>query len=129
MGSTVTVNMTDFPHMVAGNSYTATLQAVTVGPTLPPYQTNLLKIFWNLGEATAKIIASASSGGTITPSGTVAVKKGEDMKFIITPDNGHRTADVKVDGVSVGGSNFLYIPECYLKSYDRSNICGECIYN
>ena len=98
----VTVNMTDFPHMSTGNSYTVTLQAVTAGPTLPPYQTDILKIFWNLGGATFKITASATSGGTITPSGTVAVKKGEDMKFIITPDNGYKIADVKVDGVSVG---------------------------
>jgi len=98
----VTVNMTDFPHMSTGNSYTVTFQAVTAGPTLPPCQTDLLKIFWNLGGTTLKIIASASSGGTITPSGTVAVKRGEDMKFIITPLNGHKIADVKVDGFSAG---------------------------
>ena len=98
----VTVNMTDFPHMSTGNSYTATLQALAQNPTIPPYQTDLLKIFWNLGGTNVKITASASSGGTILPSGTVAVKKGEDMKFIITPFNGYRIADVKVDGASAG---------------------------
>ena len=37
----VTVNMADFLHMVAGNSYTATLQASTQVLSIPPYQTGV----------------------------------------------------------------------------------------
>lgn len=48
------------------------------------------------------IQASAGSGGKIESSGDVYVKPGEDKKFAITPDNGYRIKDVKVDGESKG---------------------------
>jgi hypothetical protein len=48
------------------------------------------------------ITASASSGGSIFPSGSVTVNHGEDQIFTITPDTDFHIADVLVDGVSVG---------------------------
>jgi len=48
------------------------------------------------------INASAGVGGTITPSGEVAVIPGTDQLFTITPDVGYEIADVLVDGESVG---------------------------
>lgn len=48
------------------------------------------------------ITATAGEGGSIEPSGTVAVMEGEDQTFVITPDNGYRVAEVLVDGEDVG---------------------------
>lgn len=48
------------------------------------------------------IKASAGNGGSISPSGNVSVKRGNDQTFVINPINGYRIADVIVDGKSVG---------------------------
>ncbi len=46
------------------------------------------------------ITASASEGGTITPSGNVEVNCGDNKEFVITPNEGYEIADVIVDGQS-----------------------------
>ena len=51
---------------------------------------------------TYTITASAGAGGSISPSGAVAVNCGSDQTFTITPDVCYSIADVLVDGVSVG---------------------------
>ena len=48
------------------------------------------------------IAASATTGGSISPVGTVSVNQGDDKTFTITPDTGYAIADVVVDGVSQG---------------------------
>lgn len=48
------------------------------------------------------INAASDTNGTISPSGNVSVNDGAFQTFDITPDNGYRIADVKVDGQSVG---------------------------
>ena len=48
------------------------------------------------------ITATAGDNGTISPSGEVAVPKGEDKTFTITPNDGYHIQDVKVDRESVG---------------------------
>jgi hypothetical protein len=48
------------------------------------------------------IIASASSGGSISPSGIITVNHGESRTFTITPNSGFDIADVKINGVSIG---------------------------
>jgi subtilisin-like proprotein convertase family protein len=48
------------------------------------------------------ITASAGTGGTIVPVGSVAVGQGWDQDFTITPSSGYSVADVLVDGTSVG---------------------------
>jgi hypothetical protein len=48
------------------------------------------------------ITASASTGGTITPSGSVAAIKGSNKSFTITANSGYQLVDVLVDSVSVG---------------------------
>ena len=54
----------------------------------------------NIGTRT--ITASAFSGGSINPSGTVSVPYGSDQSFTITPDAQNHVANVIVDGISVG---------------------------
>ena len=51
---------------------------------------------------THNITASVGSGGSISPSGTVAVNEDEDQTFTITPDENYFVIDVIVDGASVG---------------------------
>ncbi len=48
------------------------------------------------------IVASAGTGGSITPSGNVIVDHGSDQEFTITPDEGYEIDDVLVNGTSVG---------------------------
>ncbi|MEF3245081.1 MAG: phosphodiester glycosidase family protein [Caldisericaceae bacterium] len=48
------------------------------------------------------INASATLGGSISPSGTVVVKYMESKTFLILPNDGYLIKDVKVDNESVG---------------------------
>ena len=65
------------------------------------------------GEFT--ITAMADEHGSISPSGTVTVKRDGSQSFTITPDSGYRIADVKVDGTSVGA----------VKSYTFENVTAD----
>ena len=67
------------------------------------------------GYSTRTIRASAGTGGSITPSGSVSVRTGHDQTFTITPDKGYAIADVKVDGRSVGA----------VRSYTFQNVSSE----
>ena len=51
------------------------------------------------------IHATAGTGGSITPNGTVPVQAGGSQSFYITPDYGYYIVDVLADGVSVGAVN------------------------
>jgi hypothetical protein len=51
---------------------------------------------------THTITATAGSGGSISPSGTVTVNHGASQTFTITPNMGYHVTDVLVDGSSVG---------------------------
>jgi ABC-type transporter MlaC component len=52
--------------------------------------------------STRSITASAGTGGTIAPSGTVSVNHGTNQTFAFTPNSGYQIADVTVDGTSIG---------------------------
>jgi hypothetical protein len=62
--------------------------------------------------ASYNISASSTSGGSISPSGTVSVKKGESQTFAITPSAGYEIKSVTVDGVNKGA----------ITSYTFSNV-------
>ena len=51
---------------------------------------------------TYTLTASAGSGGTISPSGSITVNKGLSKSFTITPNSGYAIANVLIDGKSVG---------------------------
>lgn len=55
-----------------------------------------------LPVVTHTILATAGTGGSITPSGPVVVNQGDDQSFTITPDANYEIEDVLVDGISVG---------------------------
>jgi PKD repeat protein len=51
------------------------------------------------------IVAIATSGGSISPAGTVTVAQGNNVAFTISPDPNFIVVDVLVDGVSAGAVN------------------------
>lgn len=60
----------------------------------------------NSGSPTQHTItASAGTGGSISPFGSVPVAYGGDQVFVITPNHGYWIADILVDGKSVGAVN------------------------
>jgi len=65
--------------------------------------------------ATYSITASAGSGGSISPSGSISVLHGTSRTFTITPSTGYRISDVRVDNNSVGN----------VSSYTFSNISSN----
>ena len=54
---------------------------------------------------TYTITASAGTGGSISPSGTIDVNYGSDQIFFITPDTGYNIQDVLIDSTSQGPIN------------------------
>lgn len=56
------------------------------------------------------INAASGEHGTVTPSGEISVKLGEDQVYVFTPEDGYRVKDVTVDGISVG-TPYSYIFE------------------
>lgn len=62
-----------------------------------------MALTWQQREHT--ITATAGTGGSISPSGSVKVRHTGEETFTITPDSGYHIADVKVDGVSQGAVN------------------------
>jgi hypothetical protein len=66
-------------------------------------QTNLLTFKTeNPPPATYTITASAGTGGTISPGGSISVVSGANQTFTITPNTGYQIQDVLVDGRSEG---------------------------
>lgn len=53
-------------------------------------------------KATHTITATAGTGGSISPNGSVMVNQGESQTFTITPDSNYSVEDVKVDGIRQG---------------------------
>ena len=67
------------------------------------------------GDPTHSVTASAQTGGSITPNGTLQLAEGVDQTFTITPQTGYHIADVLVDGSSAGA----------VASYTFANITGD----
>ncbi|NOZ92143.1 MAG: copper amine oxidase N-terminal domain-containing protein [Dictyoglomi bacterium] len=68
---------------------------------------------------TYTIEATAGEGGSISPSGEVYVAYGDSITFYITPEDGYRIKDVRVDGESVGA-----IEEYTFRNVKESHIIG-----
>jgi len=67
------------------------------------------------GAVTHTINASAGTGGTISPNGSVTVAHGANQTFTITPNTGYQVSSVTVDGTSVGAAS----------SYTFSNVTAN----
>ena len=65
---------------------------------------------------TLTVSATAGVGGTIAPSGAIAVGQGDNLTFSITADEDYEIQDLLVDGVSQGA----------LRSYTLEDITADC---
>ncbi len=57
---------------------------------------------------TFEVTINAGAGGTISPSGVVAVEKGKDFTVTLTPDSGYKIDTLTVDGTTVVLVNSSY---------------------
>ena len=71
--------------------------------------------FEQIPQVTRTITATAGSGGSISPSGSVSINNGASQAFTITADSGFEINDVTVNGSSVGAVN----------SYTFSNVTAN----
>ena len=62
---------------------------------------DLLTVSYKVGTFYT-ITASADSGGSVSPTGTVKVLAGTSKSFSITPSSGYKIASLSIDGVAVG---------------------------
>jgi len=86
----------------AGTSPTQSFTNVTGDHTIAAYFS--IDVF--------SITASASAGGSVSPSGTTNVNYGSDQSYTVTPNTGYHTDSVVVDGVNlgiVGGHDFTNV--------------------
>jgi hypothetical protein len=83
-------------------SVTNTTSLTTGRPGFETYQSGAALDDWESGTPPFQIIASAGTGGSISPSGTVTVQAGASQAFALSPDAGYAVADVVVDGNSAG---------------------------
>lgn len=90
LGYTISDVIVDGVSQGATNTYT--FSNVAANHTIQAY----------FSKITYTIQASASTGGMISPSGSVAVAQGTNYTFTITANDGYSIADVLVDGSSVG---------------------------
>jgi hypothetical protein len=91
-------------------SGTSTTCQVTMNSNL-----NVTATFNAKTNTTYIITATASGGGTLSPSGNVTVTRGASQTFKITPNKRHRIINVQVDGVWKGS----------ITSYTFSNITAN----
>lgn len=56
------------------------------------------------GIHTFTITAAATTGGSITPSGRISVRRGQNQAFVMQADDGYRLDNVLVDGDPIGAS-------------------------
>ena len=61
------------------------------------------------------VTSSAGTGGTITPSGSIAISAGSTISFSIRPNSGYRIAEVRTDNISRGA----------ISSYEFRDISGD----
>jgi hypothetical protein len=92
----------------AGDGYSVTATArylrvtMTYNSSNPGVHITDFRAYGILNTSSRLITASAGSGGSISPSGEVAVTNGGSQTFTITPGVGYQMSDVLVDGSSVG---------------------------
>ena len=95
-------------YSVAANTGTSTLTAASTIAGLSFTVTEA-------GVQSETITASAGTGGTISPTGSVPVTYGANQTFTVTPNTGYAISSVTVDGASVGA----------VTSYTFSNVTGN----
>ena len=82
-------------------SYSVAANGTTSSRTAASTIAGLPFALMQTGETTYTITASAGTGGTISPLGSVSVKAGSNQTFSIKPNSGYTINTLKIDGISV----------------------------
>jgi len=88
-----------------GNGTVAYSIAANTGASSQSGALTIAGLPFNVTEAgvqTFTIAASAGTGGTISPTGSISAASGTNQTFSLAPNNGYTIASVRVDGSSVG---------------------------
>ena len=99
--STIKVDGSNISGVSGRSSYTYTFTNVTTDHTIAA------TFYYDPPTVNYTITASATTGGTISPNGTVSVESGSSKTFTATPSSGYRLSYWNVDGAN-GGSNLTY---------------------
>jgi len=129
-----TINPTGVTNIIEGNSQTFTIspnsgyqtsnvlvdgvsQGVVSSYTFSNVTANhtISAEFTLLPPTSHTITATAGTGGSISPLGSVVVTEGNSQTFTISPNSGYQTSNVLVDGVSQG----------VVSSYTFSNVTAN----
>lgn len=86
----------------AAGTYTVKLTATNAAGSDTEEKPGYVVVSAQPEPGTYVITATAGEGGTITPSGMVQVREGNNQTFAIAPNAGYQILDVLVDGVSQG---------------------------
>ncbi|HXS82443.1 MAG TPA: hypothetical protein VN896_06935, partial [Methylomirabilota bacterium] len=93
----------------AWNDVTSTKQIIGSDAVIMASSTTQATAVYRGSSPSFTITASAGSGGSISPSGSVSVPSGSNQSFTITPNAGFTIANVTVDGVGQGAiSTFTF---------------------
>ena len=87
----------------------------TIQGSMPASNTSLVATFTRQAAASIIITASAGTGGTISPSGSVSAAYGSSKSFTITPKSGYRVWFVVIDNKYYGA----------LTSYTFTNVTAN----
>ncbi len=101
--SLTTTHSQTLSNLTAGTTYHFAVMSRTAAGTLATSSDNTFQTLPQTASYT--IEASAASGGTITPSGTVSLIQGASQTFTIAPNSGYSIRNVVVDGSSVGAAS------------------------
>ena len=81
---------------------TAENQVVVWAKKFSTYAIAYSNVVWDSGSSSYTVTASAGTGGTISPSGSVSVTTGSSKTFTVTARDGYVVSNVLVDDKSVG---------------------------
>lgn len=82
-----------------------TTSALTTLYTFGTMPASDVTVYAKWEQLTFDIVASATEGGTITPSGTVNKRYNTRQKFLFSPSTGYEVKNIVVDGVALTGTD------------------------
>lgn len=101
--------------LTSGGGTLANANSATTTYTMPGNAATVTATYKDAPIGSHTITASAGTGGSISPSGSVAVSTGESKTFTISANSNYSISSVLVDGVNQGA----------ISSYTFNNVTGD----
>lgn len=90
------------PNLNSGTTYFFTATALGTVSGTPAESAYSNEVSTTIPTQTFNIVASAGTGGVISPTGTTVINAGNSQAYTITANSGYKINSVLVDGTSVG---------------------------